>query len=174
MTRFEFWSLIFLALTAVAALMGLFVLWPKRAKPKLKEAKNCSIDVFIERPHPKGLGHRHSTKKTVWFEFIADNAFGKKDCSLLSVSTELAFKNGRCIVNDEKHNFATPLPKPILAGQAEPIKIYGICEPTIEPQEKTVEGVITANFNTGHRKMITTTFIIKSFTLNGYGEFVSI
>ncbi|MGD1042520.1 MAG: hypothetical protein ABR913_05585 [Sedimentisphaerales bacterium] len=134
---------------------------PEVAKPEILDPKNCFITVFIERQHPKGLGHIHPTKKEVRCEFTADNGLGIEDCSLLSVSIELSLKNRRCIVNEEKHSFATPLPKPILAHQAESIKVYGICEPSLQIDEKAVAGKITARFNNGESKSINTIFTIE-------------
>jgi hypothetical protein len=131
------------------------------AKPEILDPKNCFIFVFIERQHPKGLGHIHPTKKEVRCEFTANNGSGIKDCSLLSVSIELLFKNRKCLVIEEKHPFATSLPKNILAGQAEQIKAYGICEPSLQIDEKAVAGKITARFNNGESKSINTIFAIE-------------
>ena len=131
------------------------------AKPEISDVKNCFIGPFVDRPHPKAPGPMHPTKKEVWFEFKANNAEGTIDCSLSEVSVELLLKKGKCVVNAEKHPFSTSLPKPILKGQIERIVVYGVGEPTLESQEDSVEGIITAKFNNGQNKNIKGIFIIK-------------
>jgi hypothetical protein len=136
------------------------------AKPEILDAKNCFIGPFVDRPHPKAPGPIHPTKKEVWFEFKANNTEGTIDCSLSEVSIELLFKKGKCVVNAEKHPFSTSLPKHILKGQIERIVVYGICEPALQPQEDSVEGIITAKFNNGQSKNTKGIFIMKDWLID--------
>jgi hypothetical protein len=134
---------------------------PKVAEPEISNPRECVIGTLTEYPAPNRGGRYHPTLKAVRFKFDAGNGKGTKDCSLSSTLVKLSFKKGDCIVKAEEHSLATSPHETIPIGQTKPITVYGFCESSmIQPNENTVEGIITAKFNNDQEKTLKSTFAI--------------
>jgi hypothetical protein len=123
MSRYELWSLV---VTAIAAIGGLFVFWPKRAKLRFVRFEKCLVNSF-------GF---------LDFDLLIDNS-GSKDCSLIRV--KLIWPNGsNANLSPDK---STPLPKVIPAGLTERVIMHGDShKSSFEPN--AIDGEVTLEFNT--------------------------
>ena len=148
------------ALTSLVTVLKVPVLikelWPRRAKPRLLDAKNCCILAFSGGEH-------------VEFDLLVDNAGGTKDCSVISV--ELRCPNGVITDLNKAHlaNFryepSTQLPTTISAGRTERIIASGYTNKAnrfkLQPKQHSVEATAVVKFNTGKTIEKKISFIIE-------------
>lgn len=124
-------------------MMGILSLLHKKAKPKILDAKNCSVKVS-------------GNTETIWFELHVSNV-GSTGCAIVDIGLEWpsgAYAELGC-------EGSTPLPFNILPDQTERVVVLGfshkrngigpVCRLKIGRKAKTVAGKATVRFNTNHR-----------------------
>ena len=125
-----------MALTAIKSLL------PKKIKPNILVAGNCSVKIS-------------SNAETVWFELLVSDV-GSKGCAIIDIGLE--WPSGAYA--ELGYEGSTPLPFNILPDQTERVVVYGFshkrygfgpaCRLKIGRKDKTIAGKATVRFNTNY------------------------
>ena len=117
-------------------------LLPKKTKPNILDAENCSVKVSEDA-------------ETVWFELLVSNV-GSKGCVIVDIGLE--WPSGAYA--ELGYEGFTPLPFNISPDQTERVIMYGFshkgygfgpaCRLKIGLKDKTVAGKVTVRFNTNY------------------------
>jgi hypothetical protein len=137
---FESWSIVISAISAVAFVVGMFVAWPKRAKPRILSVKDC---IFNKKTEVFGL------------RLLIDNK-GQRDCSIIE---RRLFLSGGEEIELDKNSLLTTIP----AGQTIEIDLTDLWHKQARVDTFTGEAVqkrylvspkkgwVEIKFNTGNK-----------------------